>query len=113
MAGSTKTMLPLLSYTFGDGPFRDTHVRFGYDPRKDPKARLYDFHVESLIAGYFGSLSLKSYQKVFFRDHFRSGARVTPGCRPRPKGVPSVPSMSQEVGGASGSRAPGVSSTYK
>jgi hypothetical protein len=34
-------MLPLVAYVFTDGPWRDTHVRFGYDPRKDIEARLY------------------------------------------------------------------------
>lgn len=38
---SSKNMLPLVAYVFTDGPWRDTHVRFGYDPRKDIEARLY------------------------------------------------------------------------
>jgi hypothetical protein len=36
---SSKVFLPLTCYVFGDGPWRDTMVRFGYDPRQDPKAR--------------------------------------------------------------------------
>lgn len=36
-------MLPLVSYVFQDGPWRDTQVRLGYDPREDPQARLYVF----------------------------------------------------------------------
>ncbi len=38
-------MLPLVSYVFQDGPWRDTQVRLGYDPREDPQARLYVFLV--------------------------------------------------------------------
>lgn len=30
----------MVSYTFAEGPFRDLVIRFGYDPRKDPEARL-------------------------------------------------------------------------
>lgn len=30
----------MVAYTFGDGPWRDLLVRFGYDPRKHPDARL-------------------------------------------------------------------------
>ena len=37
---SSKVFLPLTCYVFGDGPWRDTMVRFGYDPRQDPQARL-------------------------------------------------------------------------
>jgi general transcription factor 3C polypeptide 5 (transcription factor C subunit 1) len=37
---SSKVLLPLVCYVFQDGPWRDTLVRFSYDPRKDPKARL-------------------------------------------------------------------------
>jgi hypothetical protein len=33
-------MLPLVAYVFSDGPWRDTHVRFGYDPRQDIEARM-------------------------------------------------------------------------
>src|SRR4051794_24707202 len=39
---SSKLILPLVCYVFQDGPWRDTLVRFGYDPRKDVEARLYD-----------------------------------------------------------------------
>lgn len=41
---STKYLLPLVSYVFQDGPWRDTQVRLGYDPRQDPQARLYVGH---------------------------------------------------------------------
>lgn len=30
----------MISYTFADGPFRDLVIRYGYDPRTDPEARL-------------------------------------------------------------------------
>ncbi|KAI0771512.1 RNA polymerase III transcription factor IIIC subunit-domain-containing protein [Trametes elegans] len=38
---NSKYLLPLVSYVFEDGPWRDTYVRLGYDPRKDPEARFY------------------------------------------------------------------------
>jgi general transcription factor 3C polypeptide 5 (transcription factor C subunit 1) len=37
---SSKNMLPLLAYVFSDGPWRDTHIRFGYDPRQKPETRM-------------------------------------------------------------------------
>jgi general transcription factor 3C polypeptide 5 (transcription factor C subunit 1) len=37
---SLKPLLPLVCYVFQDGPWRDTLVRFQYDPRKEPEARL-------------------------------------------------------------------------
>ena len=37
---SSKIHLPLIAYVFQDGPWRDTFVKFGYDPRKDVNARL-------------------------------------------------------------------------
>ncbi|KPV78418.1 uncharacterized protein RHOBADRAFT_50887 [Rhodotorula graminis WP1] len=38
---SDKSCLPMVAYTFGDGPWRDLLVRFGYDPRRHPDARFY------------------------------------------------------------------------
>ncbi|KAI0698905.1 RNA polymerase III transcription factor IIIC subunit-domain-containing protein [Cytidiella melzeri] len=38
---NTKYLLPLVSYVFQDGPWRDTQVRLGYDPREHPEARIY------------------------------------------------------------------------
>ncbi|WFD30220.1 tau 95 subunit of transcription factor TFIIIC [Malassezia sp. CBS 17886] len=35
----SKEMFSLVAYTFGDGPWRDTLVRFGYDPRRDKASR--------------------------------------------------------------------------
>lgn len=36
---SSKVMLPLSCYVFQDGPWRDTMIRFCYDPRLDKEAR--------------------------------------------------------------------------
>ncbi|XP_076066865.1 general transcription factor IIIC subunit l(2)37Cd [Oratosquilla oratoria] len=36
-----KYLLPTVSYYFHTGPWRNLWVRFGYDPRKDPKAWIY------------------------------------------------------------------------
>jgi len=33
--------LPALAYYFVSGPWRGTWVRFGYDPRADPHAKIY------------------------------------------------------------------------
>ncbi|KAI9001131.1 RNA polymerase III transcription factor IIIC subunit-domain-containing protein [Trametes punicea] len=38
---NSKYLLPLVSYVFEDGPWRDTYVRMGYDPRQDPEARFF------------------------------------------------------------------------
>ncbi|KAF8916834.1 RNA polymerase III transcription factor IIIC subunit-domain-containing protein [Mucidula mucida] len=38
---NSKIILPLVCYVFQDGPWRDTLVKFGYDPRKINEARLY------------------------------------------------------------------------
>ncbi|KAF9468929.1 RNA polymerase III transcription factor IIIC subunit-domain-containing protein [Collybia nuda] len=38
---NSKVLLPLVCYVFQDGPWRDTLVRFSYDPRKDPRARYF------------------------------------------------------------------------
>jgi len=38
---NSKLLLPLVCYVFQDGPWRDTLVKFGYDPRKSPEARFY------------------------------------------------------------------------
>ncbi|KAF9821024.1 hypothetical protein IEO21_01001 [Rhodonia placenta] len=38
---NSKYLLPLVSYVFADGPWRDTQIRLGYDPREDPEARFY------------------------------------------------------------------------
>ncbi|KAI5125023.1 hypothetical protein M0805_007447 [Coniferiporia weirii] len=38
---NSKFLVPLVCYVFADGPWRDTLIRFGYDPREDPTARFY------------------------------------------------------------------------
>ncbi|KAI0034066.1 RNA polymerase III transcription factor IIIC subunit-domain-containing protein [Vararia minispora EC-137] len=38
---NSKVILPLCCYVFQDGPWRDTMLRFGYDPRKHVEARFY------------------------------------------------------------------------
>ncbi|EIW82231.1 hypothetical protein CONPUDRAFT_122910 [Coniophora puteana RWD-64-598 SS2] len=38
---NSKPIVPLAGYVFQDGPWRDTIVRFGYDPRKQPSSRIY------------------------------------------------------------------------
>ncbi|KAI0951979.1 hypothetical protein AcV7_007922 [Taiwanofungus camphoratus] len=38
---NSKYLLPLVSYVFQDGPWRDTQIRLGYDPREDRQARFY------------------------------------------------------------------------
>ncbi|KZT74547.1 hypothetical protein DAEQUDRAFT_720727 [Daedalea quercina L-15889] len=38
---NSKVLLPLVSYVFQDGPWRDTQIRLGYDPRQDRQARFY------------------------------------------------------------------------
>ncbi|KAF8605517.1 hypothetical protein BDV93DRAFT_439107 [Ceratobasidium sp. AG-I] len=38
---NTKVYVGLVAYTFSDGAWRDTLLRLGYDPRKDPQARFY------------------------------------------------------------------------
>ncbi|CAE6365321.1 unnamed protein product [Rhizoctonia solani] len=56
---NTKAHIGLVAYTFSDGAWRDTLLRFGYDPRKDPQARL--------LRG--------SYQRVYFRNTANEEAR--------------------------------------
>ncbi|KAJ3723184.1 RNA polymerase III transcription factor IIIC subunit-domain-containing protein [Lentinula raphanica] len=38
---NSKVILPLVCYVFHDGPWRDTLVKIGYDPRKSPDGRFY------------------------------------------------------------------------
>ncbi|KAK0206225.1 RNA polymerase III transcription factor IIIC subunit-domain-containing protein [Desarmillaria ectypa] len=38
---NSKVLLPLVCYVFQDGPWRDTLVKFSYDPRKHTDARLF------------------------------------------------------------------------
>ena len=34
-----QSMLPSVSYSFSEGPWRDSSILYGYDPRADPRAR--------------------------------------------------------------------------
>lgn len=46
-----KFILPSVAYYFIGGPWRVMWVRYGYDPRKDPSARIYqtfDFRVRDV-----------------------------------------------------------------
>ncbi|QRW16504.1 transcription factor tau subunit sfc1 [Rhizoctonia solani] len=52
---NTKAHIGLVAYTFSDGAWRDTLLKFGYDPRKDPAARF--------------------YQRVYFRNTANEEAR--------------------------------------
>ncbi|KAF7985190.1 hypothetical protein HWV62_7796 [Athelia sp. TMB] len=38
---NSKVLLPLVCWVFQDGPWRDTLIRFGYDPRQHPAARVF------------------------------------------------------------------------
>lgn len=38
---SNKNLWACVGYRFPDGPFRDVLIRYGYDPRKHPEARLF------------------------------------------------------------------------
>ncbi|GAA5838309.1 hypothetical protein JCM5353_006846 [Sporobolomyces roseus] len=42
---NNKSVWPMIGYTFGDGPFRDLVIKFGYDPRIDPNARFYQHFI--------------------------------------------------------------------
>ena len=54
----------MIGYTFSDGPFRDLVIKFGYDPRTDPEARLY--------VPPFLSFSLSSERVQILMRKFRS-----------------------------------------
>lgn len=44
----TKELFALATYTFADGPWRDSLVRFGYDPRTDRESRFFQrIHLRS------------------------------------------------------------------
>lgn len=57
-----------MSYVFQDGPWRDTQVRLGYDPRQDPQARLYVLQPTHSRVKHPEFLSICSYQRVYFRN---------------------------------------------
>jgi general transcription factor 3C polypeptide 5 (transcription factor C subunit 1) len=65
---SSKLLLPLCCYVFQDGPWRDTLVRFSYDPRKDPDSRLYDSLAYYVFCSSFTHSLAQSYQRIYFRN---------------------------------------------
>ena len=64
---SAKGVLPLCCYVFQDGPWRDTLVRFSYDPRKDPISRLQVLFLSSPSKTTYLRPFL-SYQRLYFRN---------------------------------------------
>ena len=64
---SAKGVLPLCCYVFQDGPWRDTLVRFSYDPRKDPISRLQVLFLSSPSKTIYWR-PLLSYQRLYFRN---------------------------------------------
>lgn len=45
---SYKAALPAVCWTFSDGPFRDSCIRYGYDPRQHREARMYVLRLVAL-----------------------------------------------------------------
>ncbi|KIM91005.1 hypothetical protein PILCRDRAFT_159710 [Piloderma croceum F 1598] len=75
---NSKLLLPLVCYVFQDGPWRDTLVRFSYDPRKDPNAR--------------------SYQRLYFRNANHPIARPSVITRREGRGTASSQSRADDEG---------------
>lgn len=65
---SSKILLPLNCYVFQDGPWRDTLIRFSYDPRKDVQARLFVFPLLGTYIVIYPLISFSSYQRLYFRN---------------------------------------------
>ncbi|XP_014253309.1 general transcription factor 3C polypeptide 5 [Cimex lectularius] len=59
-----KYLLPAVAYYFVTGPFRVMWVRFGYDPRKDPNARVYQT-LDYRIRAPAGLLSLVKSKRSY------------------------------------------------
>ena len=92
---SSKVLLPLVCYVFQDGPWRDTLVRFSYDPRKDPNARLYVWIMKSLD---FRTNVHYSYQRLYFRNANHPIARPSVTTRRQDRSAANVHIRAQEVG---------------
>lgn len=75
---NSKVLLPLVCYVFQDGPWRDTLVRFSYDPRKDPSARF--------------------YQRLYFRNANHPIARPSVTTRRQDRSAANIQIRTQEVG---------------
>ncbi|KAI0282363.1 RNA polymerase III transcription factor IIIC subunit-domain-containing protein [Russula aff. rugulosa BPL654] len=65
---NSKVLLPLTCYVFGDGPWRDTMVRFGYDPRQDPQARFYQKLYFRNLNHPIGRVSVVSRRRDVWHD---------------------------------------------
>lgn len=62
-----KNAIQYAGYQFKGGPWRDAVVRYGYDPRKDPKSRIYQtliFRLRRLEVGQMGEM----WQEIRKRD---------------------------------------------
>lgn len=62
-----KNAIQYAGYQFKGGPWRDAVVRYGYDPRKDPKSRMYQtliFRLRRLEVGQMGEM----WQDIRKRD---------------------------------------------
>jgi len=75
---NSKLILPLVCYVFQDGPWRDTIIRIGYDPRKYPDARF--------------------YQRLYFRNANHPIARPSVITRREGRGNISAPSHADDEG---------------
>lgn len=67
---NTKYLIPLVCFVFIDGPWRDTLVRFDYDPRKNKTARF--------------------YQRIYFRNLNNPMTRPSVSVRPESKHIESL-----------------------
>ena len=67
-----KMVLPHVAYEFRSGPWRDSLVRFGVDPRKDPKYRVY----QTLMFQFDTAVGLKKTAVTGGRRVQASGPRV-------------------------------------
>lgn len=81
----TKYAPQYIGYTFASGPWRDAIVRFGIDPRSDPKYRIYQTTMFQLEPGRQGSWakyngarprSSRSQQEIAKQSHLFDGVNV-------------------------------------
>lgn len=81
---SVKLLMPCLAFFIKDGPWRSSWVKYGYDPRKNPEARMYqilDFRVRH--AGGIHSMVKKDVGPVNKKgDSVRSVAKRIRTARP-------------------------------
>ncbi|XP_063913517.1 general transcription factor 3C polypeptide 5 [Zophobas morio] len=60
----SRIILPIVAYYFTNGPWRITWVKYGYDPRKDPKARIYqtlDYRIRTAESSKLKVSAKRSY----------------------------------------------------